>query len=70
MEIKKLSHSLWYEETWLPPRSLPKQCGISRKMDANYTSYLFENQMLEVGEEESRNLSEANQNCCFEYNSK
>ena len=30
-------------------------------MDANYTSYLFENQMLEVGEEESRNISEANQ---------
>ena len=34
------------------------------------TIYLFENQMLEVGEEESRNKSEANQNCCFEYNSK
>ena len=71
MEIKKLSHSLWYEETWLPPRSLPKQYGISRKMDASYTSYLFENQMQEVGEEESRNISEANQkNCCFEYNPK
>ena len=70
MEIKKLSPALWYEETWLPPRSLPKQYGISRKMDASYTSYLFENQMLEVGEEKSRNLSEANQNCCFEYNSK
>ena len=40
-------------------------------MDANYISYLFENQMLEVGEEESRNISEANQkNCCFEYNPK
>ena len=25
------------------------------------TTYLFENQMLEVGEEESRNISEANQ---------
>ena len=36
-------------------------------MDASYTSHLFENQMQEVGEEESRNILEANQkNCHFE----
>ena len=43
---------------YLPPPSPNNMESLERWMQ---TTYLFENQMLEVGEEESRNISEANQ---------
>ena len=43
---------------YLPPPSTNNMESLERWMQ---TTYLFENQMLEVGEEESRNISEANQ---------
>ena len=43
---------------YLPPPSPNNMESLKRWMQ---TTYLFENQMLEVGEEESRNISEANQ---------
>ena len=41
---------------YLPPPSPNNVESLERWMQ---TRYLFENQMLEVGEEESRNISEA-----------
>ena len=43
---------------YLPPPSPNNMESLERWMQ---TTYLFENQVLEVGEEESRNISEANQ---------
>ena len=43
---------------YLPPPPPNNMESLERWMQ---TTYLFENQMLEVGEEESRNISEANQ---------
>ena len=68
MEVKNIEPLIVMCKTgYLPPPSPNNVESLERWMQ---TTYLFENQMLEVGEEKSRNLSEANQNCCFEYNSK
>ena len=64
MEIKKIELLIVMCKTgYLPPPSQNNMESLERWMQ---TTYLF-GKMLEVGEEESRNISEANQkNCHFE----
>ena len=59
MGVKNIEPLIVMCETgYLPPPSPNNVESLERWMQ---TSYLFENQMQEVGEEESRNISEANQ---------
>ena len=65
MEVKNIEPLIVMCKTgYLPPPSSGHVESLERWMQ---TTYLFENQMLEVGEEESRNISKANRkNCHFE----